>query len=299
MPRQNKRSWARDATSLNKLKKVFGGKCLADITPASIEHYKTLRRASTTMYGRPPTPATLNRELACLKHMFNVARKGLLQLPGGLPSENSVSAVKFLDEHNILDRVLTAEEFQRMVDLSPDYLKPILTCAYYASMRKAEILGLTWDRVDLKVGFIRLRQVDTKTRERRIIPIGRELRDTLQSLPLALDPQGNRVPFVFTRKGQRIASIPEIFSRVCRDAGLSDGVFHTLRHTATTNLRRAGVDALTAIKITRHKTMAVFRRYNTIDEPDLSAAQARVDAYLGTTATKITDGDMWRDGKQA
>jgi hypothetical protein len=123
--RQNKRSWARDATSINKLKEVFGGKRLADITPASIEHYKTLRRASTTMYGRPPTPATLNRELACLKYMFNVARKGLLQLPGGLPSENPVSAIKFLDEHNILDRILTAEEFQRMVDFSPDYLKPI------------------------------------------------------------------------------------------------------------------------------------------------------------------------------
>jgi len=179
------------------------------------------------------------------------------------------------------------------------HAQPILTCAYYTGMRKAEILGLTWDRIDLKAGFIRLREVDTKTSERRSIPIGRELRDTLQSLPLALAPQGNRVPFVFTRKGQRIASIREIFSRVCRDAGLTDVVFHTLRHTATTNLRRAGVDALTAMKITGHKTMAVFRRYNTIDEPDLSAAQVRVDTYLSTTATKITDGDMQRDGKQA
>jgi hypothetical protein len=116
--RQNKRSWAREATSLNELKEVFGGKRLADITPASVERYKTLRQASTTRYGRLPTPATLNRELAWLRHMVNVARKGLLLLPGGLPSENPVIAVKFLDEHNILDRVLTAEEFQRMVDLS-------------------------------------------------------------------------------------------------------------------------------------------------------------------------------------
>jgi integrase len=178
----------------------------------SIEHYKTLRRASTTMYGRPPTPATLNRELACLKHMFNVARKGLLQLPGGLPSENPVSAIKFLDETNILDRVLTAEEFQRMVDLSPDYLKPILICAYFTGMRKAEILGLTWDRVDLKAGFIRLREVDTKNKERRSIPLGRELRDVLQGIPLALDSQGNRVPYVFTGQGKPLTSIREIFS---------------------------------------------------------------------------------------
>lgn len=156
--------------------------------PAAIERYKTLRLGSTTIHGRPPTPVTLNRELSCLKHMFNVARRGLLQLPGGLPSENPGGATRFLEEHNIRDKVLTAEEFQRMVDISPDYLKPILTCIYYTAMGKAEILGLTWDRVDIKAGFIRLWEVDTKTGNRHSSPIGRELREVLQSLPLALDP---------------------------------------------------------------------------------------------------------------
>jgi hypothetical protein len=42
------------------------------------------------------------------------------------------------------------------------------------------------------------------------------------------------------------------------------------------------VDALTAMKITGHKTMAVFRRYNTIDEQDLVAAQRRMDTYMDT-----------------
>jgi integrase len=54
-------------------------------------------------------------------------------------------------------------------------------------------------------------------------------------------------------------------------------VFHDLRHTATPNLRRAGVDALIAMKITGHKTMAVFKRYNAIDEHDLKLAQRRMD----------------------
>ena len=149
-------------------------------------------------------------------------------------------------------------------------------------MRKGEILGLTWDRVDLKAGFIRLKGTDTKTGEARSIPIGRELRDVLQSLPIALDAEGGRVPYVFTRQGQRMTSIREIFARVCRVMGLTDLVFHDLRHTATTNLRRAGVDALTAMKITGHKTMAVFKRYNTIDEDDLTAAQRRMDTYMDT-----------------
>jgi integrase-like protein len=64
--------------------------------------------------------------------------------------------------------------------------------------------------------------------------------------------------------------------------GLTDLVFHDTRHTATTNLRRAGVDALTAMKIAGHKTMAVFKRYNTIDEDDLTAAQRQLDTYMDT-----------------
>jgi integrase len=72
---------------------------------------------------------------------------------------------------------------------------------------------------------------------------------------------------------------------VCRDAGITNFVFHDLRHTAATNLRRAGVDALTAMKITGHKTMAVFRRYNTIDEDDLLAARRRMDTYMDTRAS--------------
>jgi hypothetical protein len=124
--RENKRSWDRDATSIKKLSEVFGGKRLTEISPAAVERYKAFRMASKTVYGRRPTPATLNRELACLKHMFNVARKGLIESKGGAPTENPVSAVEFLEEHNVRDRVLTPEEFARMLEVSPDYLKPIL-----------------------------------------------------------------------------------------------------------------------------------------------------------------------------
>ena len=177
-------------------------------------------------------------------------------------------------------RVLTPEEFQRMLNVSPDYFKPVLSCGSYTGMRREEILELTWDRVDLKAGFIRLRV--TKVKDARHIPIGRELRKVLQRLPIALDPQGAQLPNVFMRRGKPIKSVREIFNRVRREVGLTDLVFHDMRHTATTNLRRAGVDALTAMKITGHKTMAVFKRYNTIDEDDLTAAQRQLDTYMDT-----------------
>jgi integrase len=191
-------------------------------------------------------------------------------------------AIKLLEEKNVRDRVLSPEEFQRMLEVAPDYFKPVLSCAYYTGMRKGEILRLTWDRVDLKTGFIRLKDTDTKTGKGRSIPIGRELREMLQRLPIVLDAQGTRVPYVFTRNSQPIKSIWDVFVRICRQVGIADLRFHDLRHTAVTNLRRSGVDALTAMKITGHKTMAVFRRYHTIDEEDLAVAQRRMDTYLDT-----------------
>jgi integrase len=80
-----------------------------------------------------------------------------------------VSAIKSFDEQPIRSRVLTPEEFERMVELSPDRLKPVSLCACDAGMRKAEILNLTWDRVGLKAGFIRLKVIDTNTKEARYI----------------------------------------------------------------------------------------------------------------------------------
>jgi hypothetical protein len=139
--RDNKKSWSREATSIQKLGEVLNGKRLTEITPAAVERYKTQRMASTVINRRHPTPATLNRELSCLKHMVNVARKGLIELKAGVPSENPVSVVTFLDEQNIRDRVLTPEEFQRMLDASPDYLKPVLYCAYSWACAK----GRFWD----------------------------------------------------------------------------------------------------------------------------------------------------------
>jgi integrase len=138
---KNKRSWDREIRSAKHLVAVFSGKWLTAIAPADIKRYKALRQSATDSHGRIPKPATINRELACLGAMFNVARKGLLYLPGRVPNENPVSNVKFFDEHNIRDRILTADEFHRMLNASPGHLKPILQCACYTGMRQGEVLA--------------------------------------------------------------------------------------------------------------------------------------------------------------
>ena len=70
---------------------------------------------------------------------------------------------------------------------------------------------------------------------------------------------------VFTFKGQPIASINTCFRRACRMAGIDNFRFHDLRHTFNTNMRKAGVDQSVIMKMTGHKTAAMFHRYNTVD----------------------------------
>jgi integrase len=85
-------------------------------------------------------------------------------------------------------------------------------------------------------------------------------------------------------------SIGHAFAAACRRAQVAGATFHDLRHTFVTNARRAGVDPLTVMKITGHKTMAVFKRYNTVDEGDLGRARARMDTYMDTSRALDTAG---------
>ena len=281
---QRKRSWARDCTSIRALTAYFGGKRLVDITPAVIEQYRGWRRESVSRRGQAPTPATLNRELACLKRMFNVALKGLLVLKGGVPASNPASRVSLERETNERDRVFSPSEFQALVNVAPSHLKPIVLTAYHTGMRKSEILGLTWDRVNLKAGVIRLRPGDTKTREGRTIPLTKELSEALRNATIYLDEGGQRVSYVFTYAGRKISSVRRAFETACRAAGIGNAVFHDLRHTFVTNMRRAGVDYFRIMAITGQKTMSVFKRYNTVDHRDLQQAIGQLDTYMDTSA---------------
>ena len=59
----NKKSSRRDVTSINNLKPFFAGKYLYEITPLDMEKYRRRRQGKVSN-------ATVNREIACLKHIF-------------------------------------------------------------------------------------------------------------------------------------------------------------------------------------------------------------------------------------
>lgn len=143
---------------------AFGDKIITTITAGIIEESRARWRTERGRHGTPVKIAASNRDLALQKHIFSYAiREGWLE-------RNPVSLVKFDTESNARDRALSLEEFERLQSHFSPHLQGINLMAYQTSMRRGEIPNLTWDRVDLKSGLIRLQAEDTRTDEARFVP---------------------------------------------------------------------------------------------------------------------------------
>jgi len=85
----------------------------------------------------------------------------------------------------------------------------------------------------------------------------------------------------------------------CKGAGITNFRFHDFRHTAITNMRRAGIDLLTIMQISGHKTMVCFTRYNSFRESDLKAAALKANTYLTLAHAKASERGSEGEGKLA
>ena len=88
-------------------------------------------------------------------------------------------------------------------------------------------------------------------------------------------------------KGKPFTDIRAALRKACEEAGVvysrpvKDGfVFHDLRRTFNTNMRKAGVSESVIMAITGHSTRAMFDRYNTIDADDTRQAVDRLQVFL-------------------
>ncbi len=223
-----------------------------------------------------------------------------------LLERNPAALVRKLSENNVRDRVLDQDEYERLLGvIKSDYLKLIVKVAYETGMRRGEIEGLRWERIDLDAGFINLLPEDTKTNDGRRIPLPDHLLEELRALRAIQGSQTTDIeamPFVFRRyiKKQgiyrRAGSTKKSFYTAMREAKVEGFHFHDLRHTFVTNMRDKGVDDRTIMSITGHKTMAVFMRYDSgPGDAQLKAAVGSESVDKGQSGIKVVSGGRGTD----
>jgi integrase len=180
------------------------------------------------------------------------------------------------------------DAFEAVRSYLPEPLRGVVTFAYLTGWRvPSEVLTLTWDRVDFAAGVLRLEVNTTKNDDGRTFPFDvlPELAELLKRQQLytdAFDALARKpIKWVFHRQGQRIRDYTWAWRSACKQAGCVGKIPHDFRRTAARNLVRAGVPESWAMKLTGHKTAAVFRRYAITNEADLREAVTKLAENQG------------------
>jgi integrase len=267
---KRKRSYDKDVERSKVLGRHFGDMQADKVKPSMVESFQHKMLETKNRKGQKYRPATVNRMIALMKRVFNLAIREDMAL------KNPCWKVAMLKEDNRRDRILTPEEFGQLRNELPEHIAPIVDVAYYTGMRRGEILNLTWEKVNMKIGFLDLEPKDTKTSEPRRLYFN----DVLWDIFKREFAKRGKSAFVFTRKGRPIKSIRDGFEDALKRAKVKNFRFHDLRHTFNTNMRKAGVDQTVIMKLTGHKTLSMFSRYNTVDQDDALEAMRKLDLLL-------------------
>lgn len=275
----NKRSWLRDQQMLEHLKKFFGTeRQLTEITAVEIEGYKLNRRAAVS-------GSTVNRELALLKRMFNLAINWDLFL-----NLNPVRRVKFFREFNIRSRVLSLEEEEKLLQNAAPFIQDLIRFALNTGLRTGEIFSLQWSAVDWEKEILNV--FAPKTGKTRTVPINSDARKILDSWAL-----GRKNDFVFYNHGtgKPFVDLKAGFALACEKAGIEKVTWHTLRHTFASRLLDRGVEIVTVKELLGHSSVTVTMRYTHTNLDTKRAAVGKLGSVrdnLVTVRTKLQESKL-------
>ena len=259
-----------------------GGVRACRISNADAARYTEHRRAQGA------SDSTIGNELNLLKKLLRVAYENdkLARVPHISTPPEGQPRRGFI-EH---------EQFRTLLLALPEYLRPLISVAFFTGMRKGELLDLTWDRVCFAPHpHLRLEAEHTKTNRGRLVPLGGEALELLRMQKQLRDSRYSDCPFVFFRAANRnerrkpawrqVQDFRRAWLKATEAVGLPELLVHDLRRSAVRNLIRSGVSPTVAQAISGHRSADVFRRYNVTSEADLHAAAKKLEAYL--TATPV------------
>ena len=216
----------------------FEGRRAQSILPQDILDYIAGRQKDGLTNG------LINRELAALKRMFNLAlQQGRIIRKPHIP---------LLKENNIRQGFFEWTDFEAVRAHLPEYLLAPMTFAYFTGWRpRDEVLKLPWRNVDFEAGTVRLEPGTTKTKDGRIIYMTPQVKEVLtqswERTKLLQRDRGQIIQLVLQNEGMPIVNYYKQWHRACRAAGVAGKIPHDFRKTAVRNMVRAGIQERVAM----------------------------------------------------
>ncbi len=258
------------------LLRYFNDIPLDKITSDNVEKYKTTRsKQKGIRTERKLKPATVNRELACLKALFN-RHKYLV---------NPVREVKYLNEESDQLTVLTVDEQEQYLLAASQPLRDIATLMLETGMRPEEVYRIRKENVHLDQGYLYNPYGKTKAAKRKV-PLSERAIQILEQRWRACNGQ-----FIFSgRKNKRgekdkaILKVNNAHYSALERSKVRDFRLYDLRHTWASRMAMAGVDLVTLAALLGHSKLAMVTRYAHPTEAHQFEALKKLQAFMSKAA---------------
>ncbi len=207
-------------------------------------------------------PSTINKELGLLSAAINWANRDLeWDYPNpvlGRKLREPEGRIRWIE----YDDAIRLIEAARTIPRSKQWLPEFIQLGLYTGMRRGEMLGLQWSRVDLKRRLITLESHNQKSGKFGTVPLSQKACKAIFSRKKFVEMYCQDSEWVFCdRSGNRIANIRKGFASARVVAGIEDFTPHDLRHTCASWMVQAGVSIPKVAEVLRHSDIRVTMRY--------------------------------------
>jgi integrase len=240
------RTHLRYAVSAKPLIRFFGKYSLDSIHSGYVEQFKLAR-------SKDVAPATVNRDLAALRLMLNLAlREGYLQ-------RNPVIGIRFLPEGPGIMRIISHEEQQRYLAAANPLLRDVATVIVETGMRPGEVFAIRSENLHLAQRYQFVPGGKTKF-ARRNVPL---TESSFQVLKRRLERTEG--PYLFPHR--RDPNKPLTTLKTGHEAAIKAAEItphfriYDLRHTFGSRSAMAGVDLATLKELMGHSNISITMRY--------------------------------------
>ena len=256
----------------------------ADLAEISREHVLDFRNREAEKFA----PKTVNHDLKAVKMLFLAAKRD------GLIADNPAEDVKTVAQRGEKRsrRPFSLDELRSALSVADDEWRSMILFGLYTGARLSDVASLTWENIDLSARELRF--IAKKTGKTIILPLDGPLAAHVEALPAADSPRTPLHPRAFSivEKQGKTGHLSNQFADLLAQAGLrkkqphrktndkeqgrrrrNEGLsFHSLRHTAVTLLKEAGIPQAVVMELVGHDNEEMSQHYTRVGRTALEGA---------------------------